>query len=114
MERGLRAAALLRRPVVFRDIRLGTVVEVLFDREVSRILGLDVLCGDRNRRFLSLAACEVEGSLVRVESAFVLVAEELEFYRSRGRALTALANWKTIVVAPEGRVVSRDALRPAV
>jgi hypothetical protein len=114
MERGLRAGALLRRPVVFRDIRLGTVVEVIFDRDVSRILGLDVLCGDGSRRFLSLAACEVEGSLIRVESALVLVAEELEFYRNRGRALTALANWPGVIVAPDGRVVSRDSVRSAV
>ena len=114
MERGLRAAALLRRSVVFRDIRLGTVVEVILDCDVTRILGLDVLCGDRNRRFLSLAACEVDENVVRVDSALVLVAEELEFYRNRGRALTALANWPTLVVAPDGRVVSRDSLRSAV
>jgi hypothetical protein len=114
MERGLRAAELLRRSVVFRDIRLGTVVEVLFDCDVTRVLGLDVLCGDQSRRFLSLAACELEESIVRVDSALVLVAKELEFYRNRGRALTALANWSTLVVATDGRVISRDSLRPAV
>ena len=111
---GLRAGTLLRRQVVFRDIRLGAVVEVIFDRDVTRILGLDVLCGDHKRRFLSLAACELEGRVVRVESALVLVAEELEFYRTRGRALTALANWPTVLVSPEGRVMSRDPLRLAV
>ena len=114
MERGLHAAALLRRPVVFRDIRLGTVVEVIFDSDVTRILGLDVLCGDGNRRFLSLAACEVEQSLIRVASALVLAADELEFYRNRGRALTALASWPTVVVDPDGGVISRDSLRSAV
>jgi hypothetical protein len=114
MERGLRAGALLRREVMFRDIRLGTVVEVIFDRDVSRILGLDVLCGDRNRRFLSLAACEVEECAIRVETALVLVAEELDFYRGRGRALTALANWTSVVVDADGRVISRDSLRSAV
>jgi hypothetical protein len=114
MERGLRAGALLRRQVVFRDIRLGTVVEVILDRDVTRILGLDVLCGDHKRRFLSLAACEVERTLIRVESALVLVAEELEFYRNRGRALTALADWATLLVSRDGSVISRDSLRPAV
>jgi hypothetical protein len=114
MERGLCAGALLHRPVVFRDIRLGAVVEVIFDRDVTRILGLDVLCGDRNRRFLSLAACEVERSVIRVDSALVLVAEELDFYRNRGRALTSLPNRQTLAVAHDGRVISRDLLRPAV
>jgi hypothetical protein len=86
---GLRAEGLLERRVVFRDIVLGTVVDVILDTSLRRVLGLDVLCGDRVRRFLPFGACELRDSVIGVDSALVL-SEELEFYRSRGQALTIL------------------------
>jgi hypothetical protein len=86
---GLRAEGLLERRVLFRDIVLGTVVDVILDTSLRRVLGLDVLCGDRVRRFLPFGACELRDSVIGVDSALVL-SEELEFYRSRGQALTIL------------------------
>jgi hypothetical protein len=114
MERGLRVGALLRRAVVVHDIRLGTVVDVLLDEDLTRVLGLDVLCGDGARRFLALAACELEARVIRVESALVLASEELEFYRRRARALTALPNGTALRLAPDGSVGSGDSLPRAV
>jgi hypothetical protein len=114
MERGLRVGALLRRAVVVHDIRLGRVVDVLLDEDMTRVLGLDVLCGDGTRRFLALAACEVEPHVIRVESALVLASEELEFYRRKARALTALPHAAALSLAPDGTVGSGDSLPRAV
>lgn len=114
MERGLRAGTLLRRPVVFRDIRLGTVADVILDTHATRALGLDVVCGDRLHRFLPLSACEIEPDRIRVESALVLVAEDLDFYRAHGRALTTLGDRPELVLEPDGGIRSGDSLRPAV
>ena len=114
MQRGLPAQALLGRPVVFRDIRLGTVADLIFDAAVTRVLGLDVLCGDRRSRFLPLPACDVGTEAIRVESALVLVAEPLDFYRARGRVLTSLAHRPMPVLDADGSVLTGDSLRAAV
>ena len=66
------------------------VVDVILDARVSRALGLEVLCGERARRYLPLAACDrVEGK-VRVESALVLLSAELDFYRAHGSSFANL------------------------
>ena len=83
-----KATELLRREVRFRGIRLGVSVDVLFDAPLARVLGLDVLCGDGARRFLPLAAGELDDESVRVDSALVL--SDGSFYRQRGRALSEL------------------------
>jgi uncharacterized protein YrrD len=90
MEGGLRASSVESRPVCFADIRLGVVVDLLLDDSLQRVLGFDVLCGDRLHRYLPLPACEFEQAHVSVPSALVLMRQELDFYRVRGRALTAL------------------------
>jgi len=90
MEGGLRASAVESRPVCFADIRLGVVVDVLLDDALERALGFDVLCGDRAHRYLPLAACEVGESAIAVPSALVLMKQELDFYRQRARAFTAV------------------------
>jgi uncharacterized protein YrrD len=90
MDRGLRASAVERRPVCFADIRLGVVVDVLLDDSVRRVLGFDVLCGDRQHRYLPLPAAEITEQAISVSSALVLMKQELDFYRERGRALTAV------------------------
>jgi hypothetical protein len=89
MDGGLNAETLLQRRVYFRDIELGRVVDVIFDTSLRRVLGLDVLCGDKGRRFLPYGACELVDGAVGVDSALVL-SDELDFYRSRGQALTVL------------------------
>ena len=90
MDGGLRATAVESRPVCFADIRLGIVVDVLLDDALERVLGFDVLCGDRAHRYLPLPACEVRETAVTVPSALVLMRQELDFYRQRARAFTAL------------------------
>ncbi|HEX3256136.1 MAG TPA: hypothetical protein VHQ96_10115 [Gaiellaceae bacterium] len=90
MDGGLHAGAVESRPVCFADIRLGVVVDVLLDDALERVLGFDVLCGDRARRYLPLAACEVGETAVAVPSALVLMKQELDFYRQRARAFTAV------------------------
>lgn len=90
MDRGLRATAVERRPVCFADIRLGVVVDVLLDDSLRRVLGFDVLCGDRQHRYLPLPASEISDAAIGVPSALVLLQQELDFYRERGRALTAV------------------------
>jgi hypothetical protein len=62
---GLLAEAPLKQPVCFRDIRLGIAIDVIFDASLERALALDVLCGDRNRRFLAYGACEMEPRAAR-------------------------------------------------
>jgi uncharacterized protein YrrD len=90
MDGGLRASAVESRPVCYADIRLGVVVDVLLDDELKRVLGFDVLCGDRAHRYLPLAACELQETTIAVPSALVLMRQELDFYRQRARALTAV------------------------
>jgi hypothetical protein len=90
MREGLRATAVVSLPVCYRDIRLGVVVDLLLDHGYARVLGLDVLCGDRAHRFLPFPACEVRSEGVIVPSALVLMSQELDFYRDRCRSLNAV------------------------
>jgi hypothetical protein len=81
---------LARRAVVFRDVRLGVVVDVLLDRPLHRLVGFEVECGDRAHRFLPFPACEVLGDRLAVESALVLLDRDLDFYRLGGSAFSDL------------------------
>ena len=57
--RGLKGEELLRLPVCFNGIELGRPVDVLLDRQASRAVGLEVVCGNDERRFLPLAVTTV-------------------------------------------------------
>ena len=117
MDGGLRASAVESRSVCYADIRLGVVVDVLFDDALRRVLGFDVLCGDRAHRYLPLAACEILADSIAVPSALVLMQQELDFYRQRARALTAVRGFPArrrgralgtvvdLVFAPDGELV---------
>ncbi|HET6657440.1 MAG TPA: hypothetical protein VFG61_06060 [Gaiellaceae bacterium] len=117
MDGGLRASAVESRAVCFADIRLGAVVDVLLDDSLQRVLGFDVLCGDRLHRYLPLPACEIGENVISVPSALVLMRQELDFYRDRGRALTAVRGFPVrregrslgivldLVFTPEGELV---------
>jgi len=112
----LRASDLLRRDVCLNGIRLGVPVDVLLERDRLRVLGLDVLCGDRNHRFLPLAACDLEEGHIVVDTALALMTEERGFYRERGRSLASLRGLVVrrggrtlgpvadVTVAPDGKV----------
>jgi hypothetical protein len=82
---------LLGLPVRLHGIQVGRPVDLLLDREVPRLVGADVLCGDALHRFLPLAAAEVAGDEIAIRSGLVLLEEDgLAFYRSRTFALAAL------------------------
>jgi hypothetical protein len=130
MDRGLLASALERRPVCFADIRLGAVVDLFLDDALGRVLGFDVLCGDRAHRYLPLLACEIGSAAIAVRSALVLMKQELDFYRERTLAMSALRGFPVrrgaddlgilvdLVFTPQGEladlVVERDRERIAV
>jgi hypothetical protein len=103
---GRRASTLLRAPVFVRGIRLGEVENVLLDELGSRILGLDVLCGDGSNRFLPFSMARSVRRGLEIESTLTLLdPHELEFYRRRGRALASMPELADAVVGPGGALV---------
>jgi hypothetical protein len=81
----------LRLPVRLRGIELGRPVDLIFDRDAHRVLGVEVLCGDDERRFLPFAVATVRTDELEVRSALVLLEEaQLAFYTSAGRTLRSL------------------------
>jgi hypothetical protein len=78
------------RAVLFGDIWLGAVVDVLLDRPLHRLVGFEVECRDRAHRFLPFPACEVRDDRLAVESALVLLDRDLDFYRLGGSAFSDL------------------------
>jgi sporulation protein YlmC with PRC-barrel domain len=83
----MQGSALLNRRVVTRGIELGRVVDVILD-EAERAIGLDVRCGDGERRFLPLATARIGPEDVEVDTPLMLLGtDQLDFYRFRGRAL---------------------------
>lgn len=93
----LRTSGLVRRPVVYRDIRLGMAADALFDRAIRRLVGLEVRCGDGKDRFLPFPACEVRDGTIAVESALVLLEGNLEFYRLDGCTFSELRDTPVVV-----------------
>ena len=89
--RGRLGEELLRLPVCFNGIELGRPVDVLLDLEASRAVGLEVVCGDDERRFLPLAVTTMDDDSIAIESPLLLVDESgLSFYREEARTLRAL------------------------
>jgi hypothetical protein len=110
---------LLALPVRLHGIQVGRPADLLLDREVPRVVGADVLCGDELHRFLPLATANVGDHEIEIRSALVLQEEDgLAFYRSRTFALTALRGQavqhkgkpvgvlRDVVVASDGTVVA--------
>jgi hypothetical protein len=82
---------LLALPVRLHGIQLAKPVDLLLDRDGLRAVGLDLLCGDEERRFLALPTAAIDDEQIAVLSALVfLEGDELDFYRSRTVALSAL------------------------
>ena len=105
---------LLRTPVLLRGIRLGQPIDVIFDRERTRAVGLEVHCGDESRRFLPLSVVHLGAESIEVASPLVLIEEpELAFYAKRGSTLSALRRAQvladgTLVGALEDLVLDED------
>ena len=84
----MKGADLLNRRVVTRGIELGRVVDVILDEAAERPIGLDVRCRDGEHRFLPLATIRIGEEDVEVDSPLMLLeTDQLDFYRSRGRAM---------------------------
>ena len=56
-----------------RGIELGRPVDLVLDRERTRVLGFEVLCGDEERRFLPLAVATFARSELEVRSSLALL-----------------------------------------
>jgi hypothetical protein len=107
---GLRGEELLRRPVRVRGIQLGRAVDLILDESGRRVLGLDVLCGDGEHRFLPIAAAEAAPGRIDVHSALTLLdPDQLAFYRRHGTTLTSLRarDRDDVRLGEDGTVVGR-------
>ena len=81
---------LLALRVRLHGIELGRPADLLLDRELPRVVGIDVVCGDGVNRFLPLPTASVNDYELRIVSPLVLLEDQLAFYRSRTLALSAL------------------------
>jgi hypothetical protein len=89
--RGLTGEKLRRLPVRLRGILLGRPADLILHPSAPRVLGLDVLCGDRTHRFLPCSASEVRENEIEVGSPFVLLDLPTDsLYRSHARLLSRL------------------------
>jgi hypothetical protein len=81
------ARLLLEMRVTTRGIDLGWAVDLVLNEELDRALGLDVVCVDRQHRFVPWFACRF-GRTVEVRNALSLMdAREASFYRAKGSSL---------------------------
>lgn len=79
-----RAGDLLNLPVRVRGIKLGRPVDLIVDRERSRALGFDVLCGDEAHRFLPFAVAAVRDDEIEIFTPLVLLDfGQVGFYREQ-------------------------------
>jgi hypothetical protein len=107
----------LALPVRLHGVELGRPVDLLLDREALRAVGLDVLCGDGEHRFLPLPTAAIGDHALAIHSPLVLLEEdELAFYRSRAFGLSSLrgrrvssggkeaGRLRDLVFAPDGEL----------
>ena len=88
---GRGASELLSLPVRMHGIPLGRLVDALLDRNVDRLLGFEVVCGDGAHRFLPFPVARIGAGEITIDSALTLIDErDLEFYRRRSRSLAEL------------------------
>ncbi len=90
-EWGLRGNAVLRLPVRARGVELGQPTDLIVDVEAGKAVGVDVLCADRQHRFLPLAAATIEDDRIRIRSALILLEEsDASFYREHAQTVREL------------------------
>ena len=99
----LSAKGLVGKAVRWRGLRLGSAVDVLFDDEARKALGIEVLCEGGGRGFAPFAVLELNERAIGLDSPLALVgADGLSFYRQNGRSF---ATWTNDSVREKGRVV---------
>jgi hypothetical protein len=77
---------LLGLPVTTNGIELARTVDVLVDGE-GALVGFELACRDRTRRFLPAGAAEIRATEIHVASALVFLGQrELGWYRERTSA----------------------------
>lgn len=76
-----------------RGIKLGTVVDLIFDRTTRSLAGYEIVGLDGARRFLPQIACgaATPSSVEVVVPTALLNSPELSFYRGQGVPLSALS-----------------------
>jgi hypothetical protein len=78
---------LLEQIVVMNGIQIGRVVDVILG-DGDEPIGFEVRCRDEEHRFLPSAAATRDERAIVIESPFALLdADQLDFYRRRGRTL---------------------------
>jgi hypothetical protein len=101
-----RADELLELPVRVRGIALGRPVDLLIDRDRTRALGFDVLCGDEAHRFLPFVAANVRADAIEIDSPFLLLDfAQVDFYRRQATTLRELnGEGRDLVVQSDGTI----------
>jgi len=87
--RGLSGDDLLKLPVRLHGIELGRPVDIVVDVDARRVVGLELVCGDRAHRFLPLGAATLTQEDIALDSALA-VLDDGAFYRERGHSLSSL------------------------
>ena len=85
----------------------------MIDVERPRVVGIEVLCGDEERRFLPFGAAELRADEIAVASSLTLLDEsQLAFYRRHATTLRALRQdlaevaLQDVEIAGDGEIVS--------
>jgi len=74
---------LLGLPVTTNGIELARTADVLVDGD-GQLVGFELACRDRTRRFLPAGAADIGATEIRVASTLVFLGErELDWYRER-------------------------------
>lgn len=91
MDDGRSAAELLQRQVLLRGIRIGRPTDLVLDLETSRVVGVELRCGDEVDRFLPFPVARMDEEAILLDSSLQLVEDEgLAFYRQAGTSLRSL------------------------
>ncbi len=85
----------------------------MIDVERPRVVGIEVLCGDEERRFLPFGAAELRADEIAVASTLTLLDEsQIAFYRRHATTLRALRQdlaevaLRDVEIAGDGEIVS--------
>jgi hypothetical protein len=100
----LRLAETLGRPVLAGETKVGEVSGVLLDRRQARVIGLEVVGPDRERRFLPWVAAAFVDGTVQAPSVLHLV-DEHESYERHGAVRLEPGSARDLSVSREGSVV---------